>query len=445
MATAVLSFVLLALPRWTYEVTATGSDLAVRARFPPGSGDELTIEGTEDFVSDVQVAGQAVARTGDRWNVPACRRGCSLTYRFALGAAAATDDPDVAARFGKMIEAPPASWLLHPRAGARGASIQFRVVAAPGERFAVGLPPGDEPGTYALEADALPLSPYAAFGPMETSELPVGAQSLRIAVTPSGRELDGGELLQWISQQAHAVAAYFGRLPVDHTLLLVLPVEGRGVHGRTMGGGGATVLFWLGTRATRATLQRDWVLVHELVHTALPSLQRYAHRWAEEGLATYVEPIVRVRAGQISDARFWRDLMEGLPQGLPRAGDRGLDATPTWGRTYWGGALFWLLADVQIRERTRGARSLDDALRAVILKSGGIAARWPLARVLREGDAAVGVPVLEELHARMGATVAPVDLDSLFRRLGVIRRGSEVRFDDGAPLAGVRAAITRRP
>jgi hypothetical protein len=261
MLAAAVSVVLLALPPWTYEVTASGADLAVRATFPADSGEEFTIEGTEEFVTEVQVAGRTVARAGDRWEVPACEHGCTVTYRFALAAAAAADDPDVAARFGNVIESPPASWLLHPRVRARGASIQFRVISAPGETFAVGLPPGDEPGTYMLAVDALPRSPYAAFGPMETTDVHVGAQSLRIAVVPSRREVAGGQLLQWISQQARAVVGYFGRLPVDHTLVLVLPVEGRGVHGRTLGGAGATVLFWLGTRATRATLQRDWVLV----------------------------------------------------------------------------------------------------------------------------------------------------------------------------------------
>ena len=250
-----------------------------------------------------------------------------------------------------------------------------------------------------MKLDPLPLSPYAAFGRLETTDVRIGMQSLQIAIAPSRRDLSAAEVMEWISQQARAVAAYFGRLPVDHMLVLVLPTEGRGLHGRTLGGGGATVLFWLGARATAETLRRDWVLVHELVHTALPTLTRHAHRWAEEGLATYVEPIIRARAGLISEARFWGDLMEGLPQGLPRAGDRGLDATPTWGRTYWGGALFWLLADVEIRERTQGKRSLGDSLRAVLLKSGGIAARWPLARVLREGDLSVGVPVREAITA----------------------------------------------
>jgi hypothetical protein len=66
----------------------------------------------------------------------------------------------------------------------------------------------------------------------------------------------------------------------------------------------------------------------------------------------------------------WRDLIEGLPHGLPRAGDRGLDFTPTWGRTYWGGAMYCLLADVEIRKRTGNRHGLQDALRGVLAGGG---------------------------------------------------------------------------
>ena len=55
-----------------------------------------------------------------------------------------------------------------------------------------------------------------------------------------------------------------------------------------------------------------------------------------------------------------------MPKGLPAAGDRGLDYTPTWGRTYWGGALFCLLADIDIRKRTSNRFGLQDALRAIV-------------------------------------------------------------------------------
>ena len=134
--------------------------------------------------------------------------------------------------------------------------------------------------------------------------------------------------------------------------------------------------------------------MHELVHLGFPSLPR-RHHWAEERLATYVEPIVRARAGELSAEKVWGNLVRGLPQGLPGRGDEGLDRTLTWGRTYWGGALFWLLADVEIRERPGNRLGLEDALRPLVAQGGSIAERWPLQRALEVGDRAVGTRVLE--------------------------------------------------
>ena len=45
-------------------------------------------------------------------------------------------------------------------------------------------------------------------------------------------------------------------------------------------------------------------------------------------------------------------IIEAFVTGLPEPGDEGLDYTHTWGRTYWGGATFCLLADVRIRRET---------------------------------------------------------------------------------------------
>jgi predicted metalloprotease with PDZ domain len=127
-----------------------------------------------------------------------------------------------------------------------------------------------------------------------------------------------------------------------------------------------------------------------------------------------------------------------MPKGEPEAGDQGLDRTQTWGRTYWGGALFCLVADLQIRERTRDTRSLRDALRAIDAASGGIAASWSMARVIEVGDAATGVPVLRELYDRMSNAPAPVDLDATWKRLGVVADGRGITLDPKAPLASIR-------
>ena len=106
----------------------------------------------------------------------------------------------------------------------------------------------------------------------------------------------------------------------------------------------------------------------------------------------------------------WRELVDGLPKGLPAPGDRGLDNTHTWGRTYWGGALFCLMADIEIHQRTNNRYGLQDALRGIVRAGGNMEHDWPLARALKAGDEATGVPVLMELYDRMKATPVTPDL-----------------------------------
>jgi hypothetical protein len=38
----------------------------------------------------------------------------------------------------------------------------------------------------------------------------------------------------------------------------------------------------------------------------------------------------------VTAEQVWGDMLRDMPQGLPHAGDRGLDHTHTWGRTYGG-------------------------------------------------------------------------------------------------------------
>jgi hypothetical protein len=159
----------------------------------------------------------------------------------------------------------------------------------------------------------------------------------------------------------------------------------------------------------------------------------------------YVEGVARVQAGNRAETDMWAEELRAMPRGMPQSGDQGLDRTHSWGRTYWGGAMFCLLADVDIRKRTQLRFGLQDALRAVLRASGGLSADWPIERVLRTGDAAVGTHSLEDLYAQMkDAPMAP-DLPALWRELGVEPDGASVRLSDAAPLAPVRHAILRAP
>lgn len=139
---------------------------------------------------------------------------------------------------------------------------------------------------------------------------------------------------------------------------------------------------------------------------------------------------------------MWFEVMRDLHQGLPAEGDQGLDHTHTWGRTYWGGALFCFLADIEIHRETGNKKGLEDALRGILNAGGDISHDWELERALTIGDQATGVSVLQTLYNKMKDQPYRVDLPALWTQLGIERDGNAVKFLDTAPLAKTRDAIT---
>ncbi len=303
------------------------------------------------------------------------------------------------------------------------------------------LPPLAFMGSRFLVAHAAEVT-SAQSDSLSPATLTLADVTIDVAFAPGALELSRDQVLNWITASAQAVAHYYGRFPVPQVRMLLTPFTGAGVRsGTTYGGQDPLIKISLGRFTTEAMLQRDWVMTHEIVHLAFPSVP-HMHHWIEEGIATYVEPLARYATGQLSAETVWHDLVEGLPKGLPGPGDKGLDYTPTWGRTYWGGALFCLLAEIEIRQKTANRCGLQDALRAIVAAGGTMQVAWPLVRAFEAGDQATEVPVLMELYSRMKASPVDIDLAELWQRLGVEIRGDTVVFHDDASLAAVRRAIT---
>ncbi len=252
-----------------------------------------------------------------------------------------------------------------------------------------------------------------------------------------------GILLDWVVYSAETVVQYYGRFPVRTVDINLQVTGGHAVRfGQAFGGKSPRLRIVVGENVTPEMLRRDWILVHEMVHLAMADVP-WAHRWLLEGLATYVESIARAQREHLSEEFIWRNFIERMPQGLPQAGDRGLDRTPTWGRTYWGGAIFCLLADVEIRRLTNNEKSLRDALRGVLDAGLSMHASATAMEVFEAGDRAIGVDVLVPLYQKMKADPYPVDLDALWRQLGVDYDGNRVTYDDDAPMAHVRRQLLR--
>jgi hypothetical protein len=153
-------------------------------------------------------------------------------------------------------------------------------------------------------------------------------------------------VLDRVKLSAKAIVNYYRRYPVPEVRIDVSPHFGKGVSGgHASGWDGARIRLSVGKESTPTDFAEDWVTTHEMVHLAFPS-QEDQHHWIEEGQAVYIEPVARARIGELTPERVWGDMVRDMPQGQPAPGDRGLDYTHTWGRTYWGGAssVYWLMS-----------------------------------------------------------------------------------------------------
>src|SRR6202158_3380643 len=275
-----------------------------------------------------------------------------------------------------------------------------------------------------------------------TSTLVIGGSKIDVTIEAGKLTLSQDQLLHWVQSAAEAVATYYGRYPVPRAQIHIIPVDGSGVrHGQTFGYDGGLIKIRVGAETGAVELANDWMLTHEMVHLSFPSMAD-EHHWIEEGIAVYVEPIARIQAKQMSAEQMWADLVRDMRKGLPQDGDHGLDHTHSWGRTYWGGALFCFVADLEIRKQTHNQRGLQDALRGILEAGGDITHDWELTEALRIGDRATGTAVLSDLYAKWKDKAVEIDLASMWKELGIAADGKSVRLGEDAPLAAVRRAIT---
>lgn len=281
---------------------------------------------------------------------------------------------------------------------------------------------------------------YAALRDQPAIVIDRGGRTISIVFADGAPGLDRRRTIAWIDRSATAMERYFGQLPVARYGLLVIAEPGASVgHATTFGYAGAITRIRVGTATTDAAFARDWVLVHEMLHTALPDLPRRA-LWLQEGNATWVEPVARAAAGQLPASEVWRQAIIGMPRGEPRAGAGGIDGTTDHDRLYWGGATFWLLAEIAIIRQSRGRRTLRDAMRAINRASGGNIVDWTPEMMMAAGDRATDTAALAMLYADFMAGPVNTDLGRLFARLGVSAAGTG--YDDRASLAAIRRRIT---
>ena len=401
----------------------------------------ITFEPTEDraaqYVSDLKVnQANGVAEAH---------------YRFDLSAfAGAVDSTSVAVMRGNGTLSVLGGWLLEPRGYDRVPIIDIRMATGPGLVFAAGLPKvGD---AWRLAGTSVRFAGYTALGHLTYRELAVPLPGslrpgqprangvLRVALLDGISEAGRAELFDWVERTAEAESNYWQGFTARQALLGLVPsASRRGVgFGRSVSGGGATVMVEVGTDIDRRRLFSDWVLVHEFIHTGMPYI-RGRGTWFMEGAATYVEPIIRARVGWKSEEEVWRQWVDNMPQGVA-AFAAGL--TNASGRqNYWAGATFMLLADLAIRRASNGAKGLEDCLGGVLWSGVDGTQRMGVVDYATACDRATGTTAMSALVDRHFTKAEAVDLTALWKELGISVVGDRIALDDGAPAAQWRKMI----
>jgi hypothetical protein len=397
-------------------------------------------------VGAVESRSASITRNGAAFLLPHPLPSAHFRYQLNLDQLAGPKpNIDLALRSGRSLLAPASSYLLYPLPLDVGTEIEVTVETPSDMSFATGLSrQGDH---YRLQAHEIPVATYSAFGVLEKRRIALenaGAE-LELAVLDGPLAVDVDTLAAWVKERAQAVAGFYRGFPAPRALVVVVPVPGRSevVFGKLLPESAPGVVLLVGSQADEAALHDDWVLVHELFHIGVPSFFREG-KWFDEGLATYFEPIIRVRAGLYDAASAWRDFALEMPGALPALTRDGLEHVRDYTGLYWGGAIYCLSADIAARTQSQGQLGLEDGVRRVFASGGHAWDVWSLEKTLRTADGAFAQPLLAPLSARYAKGPAPFDLEAVFRALGVERRASGVVLSDSAPLAWVRHAIFER-
>ena len=441
----------------TYTVTVDSSlqRLEVEARFEPATKD-LTARSSQapGFLLDAHdcESGQAIDVRGRRMVAPGNGIRC-LSYTVDLEAAAAAERRNEALRSSNRIVSPTV-WMWRPRLDN---DDRIRVAFRLPDSVRVSVPWRPVPSladSYDLVASPQSGSAIAIFGKFESAVTWVADARIRVDLLDTGHDLEAAAIVDWVRNAATNVARAYGRFPNPAARVIVFPLDSSPwasdspvYFGRVVRDGGETVELLIDPRQPIRAFYDDWTATHELSHMMVPYVRR-EQRWISEGFAQYYQNLLLARAGRYSEREAWQRLYEGFergresaPQLSPNAATRGAERN-TRMKIYWSGAALALMADVELRRRSSGKRSLDDVLSELQHCCLPSQTTWSGKRFFTRLDSFLEEPLFMRLYARYANANGFPDVRPLLQQLGVDWQHGRVRLNDDAQLAEIRAALT---
>jgi hypothetical protein len=440
---------------YTFRIDAALSTIETRACFKGAPPAELVsgVTGGEELLRRAWIETSAgpreLARVDQRIVLSGAPNDACVDYAIDVGGGAKRSFGIDLERRGEALVTNVALFLWRPLRWDHLRQLSARVVLPEGMRASLPWPrQGDR---YVLDQSALAFYAFAVFGRFEVEQIEGDGATIEVAVLDGLPPRTRAYVVPWLELAARAAALPFGHFPRAQAQVVVIPSRpsGEPVRFGTMNrGGGASAALVLPVNAELEPLLHDWVAVHEFSHLLHPFVD-HDDAWFSEGIATYYQEVLRVRAGMEPAQAAWRRLYDGAQLGQSAEHSlaeesAGMFAKFSFKRVYWAGAAFALMADVELRRHSHGKLSLDDVLRELAAR-GTQAAPLRAREVVARMDEIAGAPIVSRLMTRWVDGKKLPDLAELYAELGLLPEGDGVQMTASAKDAWIRTAIMQGP
>jgi len=183
------------------------------------------------------------------------------------------------------------------------------------------------------------------------------------------------------------------------------------------------ILFYVSPEARLTDLISDWTAYHEFAHLFI-TYPGQADAWFSEGLASYYQNILQVRAGTLGKdtaiaryaAAFQRGRDDNRHDDLDLARlSANMMQRRAFMRVYWSGALYFMEADLALRALPEPS-SVDAVLRAYGECCLAEGRESPARQIAADFDRAAGADVFVPLFGRYASTTAIPDYEDVLER-----------------------------
>ncbi len=287
--------------------------------------------------------------------------------------------------------------------------------------------------------------------PGESAVVSLHDGRVELVTDPALTTRDGNPWAAWIETLTGSVVSVVPGFPKSGVQVRLRPSSRRDpiTYGRVQRRQRPVIDLQVHPEATLDALLDDWRGYHEFAHLLIP-FPSNDDIWFSEGIASYYQHLLQVRAGVIEPDEAWQRLFAGFQRGLEDPVGKNMtlaELSPrmwrlrAYRRVYWTGAAYFLRVDLRLRTESGGIHSVDSVLAAFDRCCSRERQRWTAEALLHQfGQLSLPNVWLEE-YERMIDSKATPDVGQAMQALGIEWAEDGVSLSGNPRQARLRRAI----